>query len=61
MSVLLAGPRKCNWPSVTFQSVSQNPVTYGSLPAEPDIPQNELFQLCLERLESIQTEDCQTD
>ena len=26
----------------------------GSLPAEPDIPQNELFQLCLERLERIQ-------
>ena len=28
--------------------------SYGSLPAEPDIPQNELFQLCLERLERIQ-------
>ena len=25
---LLAGPRKCNWPSVTFRSVFQNPVTY---------------------------------
>ena len=28
--------------------------SYGSLPAEPDIPQNELFQLYLERLERIQ-------
>ena len=28
---LLAGPRKCNWPSVTFQSVFQNPVTYNVL------------------------------
>ena len=27
--------------------------SYGSLPAEPDIPQKELFQLCLERLERI--------
>ena len=31
--------------------------SYGSLPAEPDIPQNEyssqIFQLCLERLERI--------
>ena len=27
---------------------------YGSLPAEPDIPQNDLFQLCLECLEKIQ-------
>ena len=28
--LLVAGPiaRKCNWPSVTFQSVFQNPVTY---------------------------------
>ena len=25
---LLAGPRKCNWPSVTFWSVFQNPVTF---------------------------------
>ena len=24
---LLAGPRKCNWPSVTIRSVFQNPVT----------------------------------
>ena len=24
--------------------------SYGSLPAEPDIPQDELFQLCLEHL-----------
>ena len=24
---LLAGPRKCNWPSVTLWSVFQNPVT----------------------------------
>ena len=28
--------------------------SYGSLPAEPDIPQNDLFQLCLERFEKIQ-------
>ena len=28
--------------------------SYGSLPAEPDIPQNDLFQLCLECLERIQ-------
>ena len=28
--------------------------SYGSLPAEPDIPRNELFQLCLELLERIQ-------
>ena len=27
--------------------------SYGSLPAEPDIPQDELFQLCLEHLERI--------
>ena len=25
---LLAGPRKCNWPSVKFWSVFQNPVTF---------------------------------
>ena len=36
-------------------SVVNSPYSsYGSLPAEPDIPQNELFQLCLERLERIQ-------
>ena len=28
--------------------------SYGSLPAEPDIPQDELFQLCRERLERVQ-------
>ena len=28
--------------------------SYGSLPAEPDITQDELFQLCLEHLERIQ-------
>ena len=28
MSVLLAGPGKCKWPSVTLWSVFQNPVTY---------------------------------
>ena len=27
--------------------------SYGSLPAEPDIPQDELFQLCLEHLERL--------
>ena len=28
--------------------------SYGSLPAEPDIPQDELFRLCRERLERVQ-------
>ena len=27
---------------------------YGSLPAEPDIPQDELFRLCREHLERVQ-------
>ena len=34
--------------------VNSSDSSYGSLPAEPDIPQNELFQLCLEHLERIQ-------
>ena len=34
--------------------VNSSDSSYGSLPAEPDIPQNDLFQLCLEHLERIQ-------
>ena len=37
-----------------YSVVNSPDSSYGSLPAEPDIPQNGLFQLCLECLERIQ-------
>ena len=42
---LLAGPTKCNWPSVTLWSVFQYPVTYYiEVPATPKIGLHKIVQ-----------------